>query len=160
MAEFWRFGLGLVGVSHAPSLAVLLCVGGLSGVARPIGLGVTTDSGPKATLIEFPRREDSLEVAYALKLRDLKSDVERVMRSPIKASFLVLVDAADLDQCREVLPLILDAMLPRRADDGAGNCYFCGYSLMGTSSYFENCPECGKSLLSVEARIAARDGKR
>jgi len=123
-------------------------------------LAVSSKDPPNAVLIELPRREDAQEVAYALRLRGIPSELERVFKSPIKTAFEVRVREADAERAAETLPRVLDAMLPRRADDGAGNCYFCGFSLLGTSSYFENCPECGRELLSVESRLAARDGKR
>lgn len=115
---------------------------------------------PDTLLIELPRREDAQEVAYALRLRGIPSAFERVFKSPIKTVYQVRVHETDAERAAETLPRALDAMLPRRADDGAGNCYFCGFSLLGTSAYFENCPECGRGLLTVEARFAARDGKR
>jgi hypothetical protein len=130
------------------------------GDAATILFAVSPQEPPNTLLIELPQREDAQEVSYALRLRGIPSTIERVFRSPIKPTFEVRVHAADADRATEALPRVLDAMLPRRADDGAGNCYFCGFSLLGTSAYFENCPECGRELLSVEARLAARDGKR
>ena len=113
---------------------------------------------PETELIRLPKKADAQEVVYALKLRGISSEATHNGHLTRTNRFAITVRPEDLPAAKEALGLILDVMLPMRADDGQGGCFFCGYNLTGTSGYSTICPECGKDLHSIESRFAARTG--
>lgn len=100
---------------------------------------------------------DIAQIVYGFELRGIKVEAIESRTGAIQVRLL----GGDETVARASVEHIWDAVLEGvpRAVDTDGNCVFCGYGVAGLSRP-ATCPECGRSLDSIRARIAARDRQR
>jgi len=102
-------------------------------------------------------KDDIAQIVYGLSLRGIDARPER--DPDRRGGYRAVLESGDADIARRAMHPIWDAVLaeiPRCVDRG-GACIFCGYSVIGLPTPTV-CPECGRSLDTIAARRAVREG--
>lgn len=117
-----------------------------------------TESAP-IILTTAPSTTHAAQIIYGLELRGIKANaIPNPTRS--RDPHAIVLTKGDEAPARAAIEVIWDALLEStpRALDFQGNCYFCGYNILGLAQPV-TCPECGHSIDSIESRRAVAEGR-
>lgn len=100
-------------------------------------------------------RDDVDQIVYGYELRGITVEP----RPSLTKGWEIILISGDETVAKASLERIWDAVLEGtpRATDKHGACFFCGYDVT-TLTPPVTCPECGRSIDTIAARRAARDG--
>jgi len=117
-----------------------------------------TESTP-IILTTAPSISHAAQIVYGLDLRGIKANV---VPNPTRSRdpHAIILTKGDESFARAAIEVIWDAMLEStpRALDFQGNCFFCGYNILGLPQPV-TCPECGHNIDSIESRRAVAEGR-